>query len=71
MASPHVEGLSPVLLHWALSISPPPLAGILSAFGVILFARISNHRVTSFKDIASVFKSQLCKGRTGSFLLSK
>lgn len=70
MASPHVEGLSPVLQHWALSISPPP-EGILSAFGVILFARISNHRVTSFKDIASVFKSQLCKGRTGSFLLSK
>lgn len=64
MASPHVEALGFVYFT-------PPLAGTLSAFGVILFARISNHRVTSFKDIASVFKSQLCKGRTGSFLLSK
>ena len=70
MASPHVEGLSPVLVALGF-VYFTPLTGTLSAFGVILFARISNHRVISFKDIASVFKSQLCKGRTGSFLLSK
>lgn len=70
MASPHVEGLSPVLAALGFVYFTPP-ARPHSAFSVILFARISNHRVISFKDIASVFKSQLCKGRTGSFLLSK